>query len=125
MLVGVVLQAALAGLVADRAVQRMIDEQELHDGALRFLRIRRAGPDDHAVLHHLRGAGRLELPHPFDLDHAHAALADDRQARVVAVVGNLNPHLEAGFDEIGSGRDLDLAPVDGQDRHQAAAPWSK
>ncbi len=125
MLVGVVLEAAFAGLIADRAVQRVVDEQELHDRPLRLVGVRRGGADDHAVLHHLGGAGGLELAHAFDLDHAHAALADDRQARVIAVVGDLNSDLESGFDQVGAGGHLDRASVDGQGRHQAAAPWSK
>ena len=41
-----VLQVALAALVADRAVERMIDEQELHHAFARLLHHRRCGVDD-------------------------------------------------------------------------------
>ena len=46
-----VLQRALAALVADRAVQRVVDQQQLHHALLRLLRHRRGelGLDDHAV----------------------------------------------------------------------------
>src|SRR4029079_3092215 len=40
-----VLQVALAALVADRAVQRMVDQQELHHAFARLLHHRRAGGD--------------------------------------------------------------------------------
>ena len=45
------------------------------------------------------------------------------EARVIAVVGDLNPDLESGFDQVGAGGHLDRTSVDGQGRHQAAAPW--
>ena len=55
---GVVLQAALAGLVADRAVERVVDEEELHHPLLRLVDLGHVGAHHHAVLHHLGGAGR-------------------------------------------------------------------
>ena len=44
-----VLQLAFAALVADRAVERVVDEQELHHPVLRVLRQLGVGPDLHAV----------------------------------------------------------------------------
>src|SRR6185312_13208138 len=52
-----VLQLALATLIADRAVERMVDQQELHGGALRADGPRRVGEDLHA-LGDRRGARR-------------------------------------------------------------------
>src|SRR5690606_39301998 len=66
------LQLALAALVADRAVERMVDQQELHHVALRTQRLVAACGDLHAV-HDRRGAGRRRLRHLLDLDQAHAA----------------------------------------------------
>ena len=43
-----VLQVALAALVADRAVERMVDQQELHHALARLLHHRRGGEDLHA-----------------------------------------------------------------------------
>ena len=59
-----VLQRALAALVADRAVERVVDEQELHHALLRLVGDRRGelGVDDHAVGDGDR-AGRLRLGH--------------------------------------------------------------
>ena len=59
MLEGVVLQAALAGLVADRAVEGVVDEEELHHPLLRLLDLGHVGAHHHAVLHHLGGAAGL------------------------------------------------------------------
>jgi len=55
-----VLQLALPALVADRAIERVIDEQELHGGALRADGARGLGEDLHA-LDHRGGAGRQGL----------------------------------------------------------------
>src|SRR3712207_6116920 len=48
--VGDVLERALAALVADRAVERVVDEQELEHGVLRRVHALVLGVDDHAVL---------------------------------------------------------------------------
>ena len=73
-----VLQRALAALVADRAVERVVDEQELDHRALRLLDLLGAGVDDHPVADRGR-AGGLQLRHPLDLDQAHPAGADRRR----------------------------------------------
>src|SRR5688572_6355462 len=44
---GKVLQLALASLIANRAIKRMVDQEELHHRVLRLLRIRRLGARDH------------------------------------------------------------------------------
>src|SRR5690348_9164639 len=67
-----VLQGALAALVADRAVERMVDEQELDDPLLGLLDAVGLSVDDHAVLDRRRAAG-LQLRDALDLDEAHAA----------------------------------------------------
>src|SRR3546814_19427130 len=80
-----VLQIALAALIADRAVERMVDEQKLHHPFARLLYHRAVGLDDlplggrqRARRLRLRRAGR-------DLDEAHAAIAGDRQAFMVEI----------------------------------------
>ena len=109
-----VLQRALAALVADGAVERVVDEQELDHGALRVLDLVGAGVDDHAVAHRGR-AGGLQLRDPLDLDQAHAAGADRlAQLRLVtedrdldvAPLGRVVQHLALGRAH--------LAPVDDQ-----------
>src|SRR5206468_6980120 len=79
-----VLEVALAALVADRAIERVVDEQELHHTLARLLDHRRVGADRLAVGGRQRAA-RLRLRRPRrGLDQAHAATASDRQALVVA-----------------------------------------
>src|SRR5215467_12014018 len=50
------LQAAFAGLIADRAIERMIDKQEFHYPALTFLHQRRVRPNSQAFSHVLCAA---------------------------------------------------------------------
>ncbi len=77
-----VLQRALAALVAHRAVERVVDEQELDDRVLGVRDPVGLGVDDHPVLDRGRARG-LELGDPLDLDQAHPARAD-RVARAWA-----------------------------------------
>ena len=115
--VGDVLQRALAALVADRAVERVVDEQELDHRALRLVHALRLRVDDHAVLDRRRARG-LQLRDALDLDQAHAARADrlaelglvteDRDLDV-AVLGRVDQHRVAGR--------LDLEAVDGEGHH--------
>ena len=69
-----ILQFAFAAGIANRAIQRMIAEEQLHHRLARLTHFIAIGGNDHA-LGHDRGAGGLELGHLFDLDHAHAASA--------------------------------------------------
>src|SRR4029079_11960154 len=61
-----VLQRALSALVADRAVERMVHQDELERRVLAFrgLLARARGLPDHAVLRGERAAG-LQLRHPL------------------------------------------------------------
>ena len=79
-----VLERALAALVADRAVERVVDEDELERRVLALGRLRGGlrRAHDHPVLRG-QGAAGLELRDPLDLDEAHPAGADGR-ARAAA-----------------------------------------
>ncbi len=105
-LVRVVLQRALAALVADGAVERVVDQQELEH--------RRAGLDDFRrprIHHHPVGADRrargLQLRHLLDADDADAARAFDAERGVVAVVRDVDAGLEGRLQH-------GLALLDGQ-----------
>ncbi len=83
----IVLQRALAGLVADAAVDRVIQRQQLHD-ALAVL-LDDVGVRQHAqALAHRHVARDLDPAAVLDLDRAHAAVAGHRQLRMPAEVGN-------------------------------------
>ena len=113
------LKAAFAGLIANRAVERVIDEEKLHHAFAAFLREQRIGADAHAfgdgvgtsddgtwhpadlwhaVFVFLRlGAGSRARRHAH-LDEAHAAVAGGGELRVVAVVRDVLLGLLARFD---------------------------
>ncbi len=109
---GQILERALAALVADRAVERMVDEDELERRLLplRGLRGRLRRPHHHPVLGG-QGAARLQLGHPLDLDEAHATGADGRsEPGLVAEHGDLDSRRPRRLDEAGALRDLDSRP---------------
>ena len=114
-----VLQIALAALVADRAVERMIDKQEFHDAFARRLH-QRAGCQHLAwrpVLvgrqvgdtHGARGDG---LGNAFHLDETHAAVAGYRQALVVAEARDLGAGHLARLQDGGASLHLEQLAVD-------------
>ena len=110
---GEVLKLALPSLVAYRAIERGVDEQELQHtgpGALRCRGLRL----DHHALRDLGGACDRELRLFLDLDEAHAAHARDRKARVIAVVRYEDPRLLGGFDDQRPFRHADWDVVDGE-----------
>ena len=98
--IAVILQTAFAGLIADRAIERMIEQQILHDHPLMFL-------DLGAVRHEHRQVfgGRLAPGNKLgeqldltgfgilgaDLDLAHAAVGNDRECRVPTIIRNVDP----------------------------------
>ena len=68
---------AFASLIADRAVEGVIDEEKLHHPFPRLLDLRRIGVDHHAVGRG-HGAGGDRLGRLLHRDQAHTAIAGDR-----------------------------------------------
>jgi hypothetical protein len=83
--IGKVLERTLAALVAHRAVERVVDQQELEHPRARGDNLRRAGAHDHPFGADCR-TRRLQLRHLLDFDDADAAGAVDADTGVVAVV---------------------------------------
>src|SRR6185312_14291126 len=115
-LVREVLQLALARLVADRAVERMIYEQHLEHALARFERLLRID------VHHLtfsRGGrtGRRELGRLLDVHQAHAAVAGDRKSRVVAVARDENTRALASLENRCPFGNRNRTPLDGEIHH--------
>ena len=106
-----ILQLALAALVADRAVERVIDQQEFHHRLLRLPRLGRDRAHDHAVGDR-RGAGRHRLGRLLDLDQAHAAVGRDRQLLVVAEVRHVDVERIRGLHDHAALGHRDLLAVD-------------
>ena len=93
----IILEQAFPRLVADRAVQRMVDEEKLHNGpsclqdlgALRF--------DRHPLVH-LCVTGDLEFGHLLYLHQTHAAVACNREFGVITVMGDGDPQIRGRLD---------------------------
>ena len=109
-----VLQRALPALVADGAVERVIEEQELHHSLLRLIgHLRRAlGLDDHPVGDRDRARG-LRLALALDLDQAHAACRDRVEERVIAKARDLDAHEFGHADDKHALGHANVDPVDG------------
>src|SRR5207253_9900688 len=82
---GLILQVALPALIADRTVERMIDQEELHHPFARLAHHRRLGEDlgrlalrPGPAIAHAPGARRHRLGRALELDQTHAAIAGDR-----------------------------------------------
>ena len=111
---GLVLQRAFAALIAHRAVQRMVDQQQLHHAVLRGVGNRRGALGAH---HHALGDGggaagqRLVLP--FDLDQALPAGPHRFEQRMVAEPGNLDTDHFSGPDHQGALGNREAGVVDG------------
>src|ERR1043166_7541177 len=112
------LQLAFARLIADRAIERMIDDQKFHHSALTFLHQRRVRAHAHAFAHFLR-AGNLRTRHPVDdwfavlaqlrsavraeprhshFNQTHPAIARRAELLVIAITRHKNAGLRARLD---------------------------
>ncbi|TPW21158.1 MAG: hypothetical protein FD126_961 [Elusimicrobia bacterium] len=107
----VVLQVALAGLVADRAVQGVVGQVELEGGGLGALGDGGVGFDVEAFFDG-RAAGHLGLGRAGHLADAQAAHAGVAQPGVVAVVGDLDALVFGGVDDELALRGLDVLAVE-------------
>jgi hypothetical protein len=112
------LQPALARLVAHRAVQRVIDEVELHDRLAGLKHALGLRVHDHPV-GGLGVAADLRARVLVDVHHAEPALARDAEPGVIAVVGHLGAGLPGRLDEVGARGDLDFLAVDRELRHRS------
>src|SRR5262245_49216103 len=130
-LVAVVLQLALAGLVADGAVERVVEEQGFERLGLCGLGLRRVGDDDGAILDRslaagddLRLHGGLAVLHLADFDEAHAATGDDGQGGVPAVVRDQDAGAVRRLDAVEAFlvADRDGGAVDVDGRHEWVGP---
>ena len=112
-----VLQVAFATLVADRAVERVVDEQELHHPFARLLHHFGLGEDFLIVGGRQRAAGLRLGRSGLHLDQAHAAIAGDGQALMVAEAGDFLPRQLAGLQDGRARRHFEFYAVDFDFRH--------
>src|SRR5262249_51416686 len=128
--VAIVLQLALAGLVAYRTIERVIEEQALERLGLGRLGSRAIGDDD-GVVESGRLAGRYDLGWDdhlaiglafADLDETHPATGHHGESGVPAVMGDEHPGALSGLDEVELvAADIYRLAVDVDDGHDALA----
>jgi len=106
-----VLQLAFAALVADRAVERVVDQQELHHALLGLHGHFGMGPHLHAVGDR-RGAGGQRLGRLLDLHQTHAAVGRDGEFLVVAEVRDVGAGNRGRIHHRAAVGNLDLLAVD-------------
>ena len=109
---GDILQLAFTTLVADRAIQGMVDQQEFHHALLGRDRALRARMDDHAAGCR-RGAGRHRLRGLLDLDQAHPAVCRDGQLLVIAKMRHVHAELVGRMHDHAALLHFDFLAVDG------------
>ena len=113
-----VLQIAFAALIADRAIQRVVDEQEFHDAAAAAANHFGIGMDNHTFRdRHAAGGDRFRR-HFFYFHQAHAAIAGNRKPFVITEAGNFDAGRLGRLDHGGAVRNLDLDPVNGELCHR-------
>src|SRR5947208_446115 len=126
------LQTTFARLIANRAIERMIDEEKFHHAALTLFHQRRISADGHAVGHILR-AGNLWTRYPVDdrfaigaefrfairaepweshFDQTHPAIPRRRELLVVTIARHITPGLLARLDHARPLRKLTPLAVD-------------
>ena len=93
-----ILQLTLATLVADRAIQRVVDQQKLHHRLLRVDGLRTLGPNNHAGCNCGR-AGRHRLGHLLHIDQAHAATGGNAEFLVIAKMRYVSTRLFGRMDD--------------------------
>ena len=106
-----ILQFALTALIADWAIERMVDQQKFHRRLLSRDRLGRFGVHLHAV-HHRRRTGGLQLRRALHFDQAHAAIGGDRELFVIAEARNINSGLIGDVDQHRALARLHRLPVD-------------
>ena len=113
---GKILKVAFPALIADRAIQRMIGQDEFEHRLVGVVNDRRGGPNSHALGR--QGAARgLEFRHLFDFDQAHATVRIRLEFRMVAEVRNHHADPASGFDHQCAFRHRDGNAVDRQSDH--------
>ena len=115
--IGVVLEIALAGLVAGRAVQRVVDQVHLQDELPRLHDVRGVRQHFHAVGE--RGRAGLDQTAALaqNLDGADAARSPGAQQRLETEIGNLDAGHAGSLKDDRPRGDGHFLPVDGAGDH--------
>ena len=107
---GVVLQGTFATLVADRAIERVIEQRELQNTLLRFFHLVGSGFDHH-IRHDIHRAGGHQFRHLLDLDQTHPATAERTDLLVITENGDIHIDLFGRIHYFGAFGNRDRFPV--------------
>src|SRR5215510_2094738 len=123
----IILQPALPRLITDRAIQRVIYQKKLHHRLSNRQHFRALGQNRHPF-RRLSVTSDLELRHFLNLDEAHAAVAGDRQLRVIAIVRDVDAYLRRYLDKIFAFSGSNFFAVDSElnriHKNQMTENWS-
>src|SRR5262249_23265486 len=129
---GLILQIAFPALIADRTIERVVDQQEFHHAFACFAHHRRLREDlgwlavrPRPAVPHTPGARGHRFGRALELDQAHAAIARDGQPLMEAEPRNFRARGLAGLQQSVFRRDVDLFAVDDQLGHAASALSSR
>src|SRR5918996_195380 len=98
-IISVFLQDALTGLIADRAIKRVVDQDELQYAFASLLDLGDLGGDHHAIGHNRRAGGHWFRNFLY-LHQAHTAVGFDLQLRMITEIRDLDPQPFSGLDEV-------------------------
>src|SRR5262247_2005 len=123
----IILQPTLPRLVTDRTIQRVVNQKKLHHRFANRQHFRALGQDRHPFCR-LGVTSDLELRHFLNLDEAHAAVAGDRQLRVIAIVRDVDAYLRRYLDKIFAFSGSNFFAVDSElnriHKNQMTENWS-
>ena len=116
--IGLILQITLTALVANRAIQRVIDQQKFHH-AMPSIAHQGCVREHLHPIHDRIGAGSDWLWRLFHFHQAHAAIAGDAQAFMVAKARNFLARRFAGLQHGSPIRDFHFNAINRDLRHGA------
>ncbi len=115
-LVREVLEIALAPLIADRTVQRMVGKDKLQHRLMGVVDHGGGGAYAHPFVGRCAASG-LQLGHLLDFNQTHTAIGVRLEFRVIAEMRNHDTDTASRFDHQGPFRDVDRHPVDRDANH--------
>ena len=116
--IGLILQITLTTLIADRAIQRVIDQQKFHHATPRIAHHGCVREYLHPI-HDRIGAGSDRLWRLFHFHQAHAAIAGNTQAFMIAEARDFLARSFAGLQHGRPVRDFHFNAVNRDLRHGA------